>query len=125
MLILLQSGLQREFVLLWWQSDRPPASHGKKPRHIPERLLWTFNYSLSWKTEDPGVLCNYVLYLARSPEFYLIAHYVGTIANCCCFVQVISNSAVSHISGEERIQRVENVNSPGRLLNIATRRRAM
>lgn len=71
------------------------------------------------------MLCNYVLYLAGSPEFYLIAHYVGTIANCCCFVQVLSNSAVSHISREERIQWVENVNSLRRMLNITTQRRAM
>ncbi len=112
-------------LLHWWQSDSPSASQGKKPRHIPEWLLSTFNYSLSWKMEDPSVLCNYMLYLSRSPEFYLIAHYVGTIANCCCFDQVLSNSAVSHISREVRIQRVANVNSLGRLLNIAAQGRAM
>ncbi len=111
--------------LHWWQSDSPSASQGKKPRHIPERLLWTFNYSLSWKMEDPRVLCKWALYLPWSPEFYLIAHYAGTIANCCCFVQVLSNSTVSHISRGERIERVENVNSLGRLLNIATHRKAM
>lgn len=125
MLLLLKWDSNMNFLLHWRQSESPSASQGKKPRHIPEGLLWTFNYSLSWKMEDPSVLCNYVLYLSRSPEFYLIAHYVGTMANCCCFVQVVSNSAVSHISREERIQRVENVNSLGRLLNIATLRWAM
>lgn len=85
-----------------WQS----GSQGIKPRHIPQRLLWTFNYSLSWKTADPSVLSNCVLYLARSPDFYLITHYVGTTAICCCFVWALSTSAVSHISKELKIHRV-------------------
>lgn len=125
MLILLKREPSMNFLLHMWQSDIPSASQGKTARHVSEQLLCTFNYSLSWKMQDPGVFCNYVLYRVQSPEFYLIAHYVETIANCCCFVQVISNSAVSHTSRGETIQRVENVNSPGRLLNIVTQRRAM
>lgn len=71
------------------------------------------------------MLCNYVLYLAQSHEFDLITHYARTIANCCCFVQVLSNLAVSHISREERNERVENVNSLGIMLNTVTYTEAM
>lgn len=71
------------FLLQWVAVRQPVSQPGEKLWQIPGQLLWTFNYSLSYKMEDPSVLCNYVLYLARSPEFYLITHYVGTIVNCC------------------------------------------
>lgn len=92
----------QNYLLNSWQSDDPSHSQGKKPRHIPDQLLWTFNYSVSWKMEDPGVLCNYVLYLARSPEFYLIAHYVGTIVNCCWLCPgIISLGCITYLRREE------------------------
>lgn len=92
-------------------------SEGGKPWHNPDFLLWTSNYSLSWKMEDPCALCSYVLYLTCSNEVHLIMHYVGTMANCCHFVQVISNSAASQVSGEDRNERVENVKTLETLLN--------
>lgn len=105
-----------------WQLGSLTASQGKRPQQILEQLLCTFNYDLNWKIEDPSVLFNYVLYLAWSPEFYLIMHYVGTKANRCFFVHLLSSSAVSRFSRGEAMKWVANVNGHGRLLNIAARR---
>lgn len=70
--------------------------------------------------EAPSALCSYVLYLTCSNEFHLIMHYIGTMANRCHFVQVISNCTASVVSREDRNARVENVKTLESLLNNMT-----